>query len=70
MTDFAWASAGTIADAVNRGEASAIDVVDQALRRIDRRNPVLNAFTAVRPTAPVCVSQRSPSGHSPECRSR
>jgi len=47
MTDFAWASAGTIADAVNRGEASAIDVVDQALRRIDRRNPVLNAFTAV-----------------------
>ena len=47
MTDFAWASAGTIADPVNRGEASAIDVVDQALRRIDRRNPVLNAFTAV-----------------------
>jgi len=47
MTDFAWVSAGKIAGAVNRGEASAIEVIDKALQRIDRRNPVLNAFTAV-----------------------
>jgi aspartyl-tRNA(Asn)/glutamyl-tRNA(Gln) amidotransferase subunit A len=47
MTDFGWASAGMIADAVNRGKASAVEVIDQALQRVDSRNPVLNAFTAV-----------------------
>ncbi len=47
MTEFDWASAATIATAVATGETSAATVIDQALARIARRNPVLNAFTAI-----------------------
>ncbi len=47
MTDFGWASASTIADAVTRGEISAAEVIEHTLARISRRNPVLNAFTTV-----------------------
>src|ERR1700686_5303931 len=47
MLDLVWASAGAIASAVARGETTAGAVVDGALARISRHNPVLNAFTAV-----------------------
>jgi len=43
----AWASAAEIARAVAAGEISAATVVDDALARIDKLNPALNAFTAV-----------------------
>jgi aspartyl-tRNA(Asn)/glutamyl-tRNA(Gln) amidotransferase subunit A len=43
----AWASASDIAAAVARGEASASEVIDEALGRIARHNPALNAFTAI-----------------------
>src|SRR5262245_59254370 len=45
--DFTWSSAGAIADAVRSGQASARDVVADALQRIAARNGALNAFTAV-----------------------
>ena len=41
------ASANAIAAAVADGKTSASGVIDQALARIDQRNPVLNAFTAI-----------------------
>jgi AtzE family amidohydrolase len=47
MTDLVWASAGAIATAVARGDTTARAVVDAALVRIRRLNPMLNAFTAV-----------------------
>jgi AtzE family amidohydrolase len=47
VTEFDWASAATIATAVATGETSAATVIDHALARIARRNPVLNAFTAI-----------------------
>jgi AtzE family amidohydrolase len=47
MIDPVWASAGTIASAVARGETTACSVVEGALARISRHNPILNAFTAV-----------------------
>jgi aspartyl-tRNA(Asn)/glutamyl-tRNA(Gln) amidotransferase subunit A len=42
-----WASAGEIADAIPAGRTSALAVTEAALARIEARNPVLNAFTAV-----------------------
>jgi AtzE family amidohydrolase len=45
--DLAWASAAEIAQAVTSGAASATHVVDDALERIAKLNPTLNAFTAV-----------------------
>ncbi|HEX3441254.1 MAG TPA: AtzE family amidohydrolase [Pseudolabrys sp.] len=45
--DLAWASAAEIAQAVTSGAASATRVVDDALARIAKLNPTLNAFTAV-----------------------
>src|SRR5580704_1687714 len=47
MIDPAWASAGAVATAVARGDTTACSVVDGALARISRHNPILNAFTAV-----------------------
>jgi aspartyl-tRNA(Asn)/glutamyl-tRNA(Gln) amidotransferase subunit A len=47
MTAFHWASATAIAAAVAAGETNAASVVEQALAHIERRNPMLNAFTAV-----------------------
>ncbi len=51
MSDWAgvsdWATASSIATAVRDGSASASEVTRAALDRIDRRNPSLNAFTAV-----------------------
>ena len=47
MMDYGWSSAGAIAAAVESGAAGAGEVIDQTLQRIDRRNPVLNAFTTV-----------------------
>src|SRR3974390_648205 len=44
--DVTWSTATEIADAVARGEVSAVAVVEGALARIDRLNPALNAFTA------------------------
>ena len=43
--DMSWTSAGEIANAVATRSATAIDVVDGALGRIEARNPQLNAFT-------------------------
>ena len=47
MTAFHWLSVTAIATSVATGETRAATVIDQALARIARRNPVLNAFTAV-----------------------
>lgn len=47
MNDFTWSSAAEIAAAVQTGKASALDVTEQMLGLIDKRNPLLNAFTAV-----------------------
>ena len=47
--DLNWASGAEIAQAVGSGASSALNVVDDALARIEARNPVLNAFTADRP---------------------
>jgi aspartyl-tRNA(Asn)/glutamyl-tRNA(Gln) amidotransferase subunit A len=45
--DPAWASAAEIAQAVTSSAASATHVVDDALARIAKLNPTLNAFTTV-----------------------
>ena len=42
-----WTSAAGIAKAVAAGETTALAVAEAALARIDARNPLLNAFTAV-----------------------
>ena len=42
-----WTSAADIAKAVAAGETTAVAVVEAALARIEARNPLLNAFTAV-----------------------
>jgi AtzE family amidohydrolase len=46
-TDFTWATAAQIADAVTTGETSAIAVVESTLDRIRKYDPVFNAFTDV-----------------------
>ena len=45
--DLSWRGAAEIAHAVSAGEASALTVIDDALARIARLNPALNAFTTV-----------------------
>ncbi len=45
--DLSWRGAAEIAHAVASGEASALTVIDDALARIARLNPALNAFTTV-----------------------
>ena len=45
--DVAWGTAAEIAAAVADGATTATAVVDQALARIAKLNPALNAFTAV-----------------------
>src|SRR6476646_1078870 len=45
--DVAWGTAAEIAAAVTNGGMTAAAVVDQALARIAKLNPALNAFTAV-----------------------
>jgi aspartyl-tRNA(Asn)/glutamyl-tRNA(Gln) amidotransferase subunit A len=45
--DLSWATSAEVARAVASGAASALAVVDDALARIAKRNPTLNAFTAV-----------------------
>lgn len=47
MSDITWSTAAEIAAAVQSGKTSALDVTEQMLGVIDKRNPVLNAFTAV-----------------------
>ena len=47
MSDYTWSSATDIAAAVHSGKVSALEVTEQMLGVIDKRNPVLNAFTAV-----------------------
>jgi AtzE family amidohydrolase len=47
MMDPAWESAGAVANAVARGGITASSVVEGTLDRINRYNPILNAFTAV-----------------------
>jgi AtzE family amidohydrolase len=43
----AWATAAEIAEAVASGQTTALAVVDDALARVEKLNPTLNAFTAV-----------------------
>ena len=45
--DTSWSTASEIAAAVASGKISATAIVDDALARINGRNPVLNAFTAI-----------------------
>jgi AtzE family amidohydrolase len=45
--DTVWAHASEIAEAVAGGDVSAVEVTEAALARITRRDPALNAFTAV-----------------------
>ncbi|MGB8534407.1 MAG: amidase family protein, partial [Pseudolabrys sp.] len=45
--DTSWLTASEIAAAVASGKISATVIVDDALARINGRNPVLNAFTAI-----------------------
>ncbi|MGH6665384.1 MAG: AtzE family amidohydrolase [Pseudolabrys sp.] len=45
--DLSWATSAEIARAVASGASSALNVVDDALARIEEHNPALNAFTAV-----------------------
>src|SRR5487761_2548653 len=45
--DLSWATSAEIAKAVGSGQASALGVIDAALARIGRLNPVLNVFTAI-----------------------
>jgi 1-carboxybiuret hydrolase len=45
--DWAWASAAETAQAVTSGKVSAAAVIDNALARVEQRNPALNVFTAV-----------------------
>ena len=47
LADTSWSSAAQIAGDVAAGELSAAAVVDDALARIEKLNPALNAFTAV-----------------------
>jgi len=47
MSDITWSSAAEIAAAVQSGKTSALEVTEQMLAVIGKRNPVLNAFTAV-----------------------
>ena len=56
MTGFAWASAASIAAAVRRGEATA------SLERIERRDAVLNAFTAVTADRALTRAATAPQG--------
>jgi 1-carboxybiuret hydrolase len=71
-------SALEIARAVGGGETSAAAVVEAALARIEKLNPLLNAFTDVTAaralSAPRHSMRSTPralhSGRSPACRSR
>ncbi|HZL41579.1 MAG TPA: AtzE family amidohydrolase [Pseudolabrys sp.] len=45
--DLSWATSAEIARAVASGASRALDVVDDALARIEEHNPTLNAFTAI-----------------------
>jgi aspartyl-tRNA(Asn)/glutamyl-tRNA(Gln) amidotransferase subunit A len=47
LTDTSWATAAQIARDVASGGVTAASVVDDALARIEKLNPALNAFTAV-----------------------
>jgi aspartyl-tRNA(Asn)/glutamyl-tRNA(Gln) amidotransferase subunit A len=47
MTDFAFASAAELAALVARRDVSAVEIVDAALARIARTQPLLNAFITV-----------------------
>ena len=62
MTGFAWASAASIAAAVGRGEATASQVIEQTLERIERRDAVLNAFTAVTADRALARAATAPQG--------
>jgi AtzE family amidohydrolase len=47
VADWSWATASEIAAAVVSGQTSAVDIVEDALTRIETLNPKLNAFTTV-----------------------
>jgi aspartyl-tRNA(Asn)/glutamyl-tRNA(Gln) amidotransferase subunit A len=49
MIDTAFASAHELARAVRQGTISPVTMVREALDRIDRLNPIVNAFVALRP---------------------
>lgn len=47
MSELEWSSASAIAEAVSHKKISALDAVNGVLARIEKHNPVLNAFTDV-----------------------
>src|ERR1044071_5531634 len=47
MSDLDWSSASAIAEAVSSRKVTALDAVNGVLTRIEKHNPVLNAFTVV-----------------------
>ena len=73
--DLSWATSAEIARG-RRGQASALSVIDDALARIDERNPALGAFTAVTAerararARSIDASATRPNCRSPACRSR
>jgi aspartyl-tRNA(Asn)/glutamyl-tRNA(Gln) amidotransferase subunit A len=62
MIDPASASASQIASALQRGEFTAMQVIDGTLARIAHRNTVLNAFTAVTAERARRRAAKNPSG--------
>jgi aspartyl-tRNA(Asn)/glutamyl-tRNA(Gln) amidotransferase subunit A len=69
LDDLAFAPAHAVADAVRRRELSPVDVVRAALARIERTNPTLNAFVALRPEAALdearALERRIAAGEDP-----
>jgi aspartyl-tRNA(Asn)/glutamyl-tRNA(Gln) amidotransferase subunit A len=57
MSAPAWTLSG-IRNAIAAGKASAREVVDEAYRRIEKRNPELNAFLALSPERAVAQAER------------
>jgi aspartyl-tRNA(Asn)/glutamyl-tRNA(Gln) amidotransferase subunit A len=47
MSELEWSPASAIANAVSQRKMSALDAVNSVLARIEKHNPVLNAFTDV-----------------------
>ena len=65
----AFLDATAQADLVASGEASATELIDAAIARIERINPALNAVIHTRYDRAPRRSHREPEDRSPVCRS-
>src|SRR5579862_8175318 len=63
--DLAFAPAHAVAAAVRRRELSPVAVIEAALRRIERANPMLNAFVALRADGARALEARIARGEDP-----